>query len=124
MEICNEEKSKKIEAAIERLEQKFMRNVTPVEIAVELNISEDDVYSSMNEHFFANILSIDEQPQDQDDKEGTKYYIKDHHAELPENHQGQFVELTKAFIGAQKFATKAKLTQLMNSDDLSMTFFI
>ena len=39
------EKSKKIDATIEKLEQKLMRNVTPVEIAEELNISEDDVYT-------------------------------------------------------------------------------
>lgn len=80
------EKAKKIEATIEKLEQKLMRNVTPIEIATELNISENDVYTALNENFFANILSIDEHPQDQEDKEGTNFYIKDDHALLPEKH--------------------------------------
>src|SRR5690606_34830877 len=56
------EKAKKIDAAIEKLEQKYMRTITAKEIADELNITEEEVYTTMNEHFFANILSIDEQP--------------------------------------------------------------
>ena len=31
------------------------------EIASELKISVEEVYTTMNEHFFANLLSIDEQ---------------------------------------------------------------
>ncbi|WP_110929706.1 FliA/WhiG family RNA polymerase sigma factor [Bacillus massiliglaciei] len=80
------DKAKKIDAAIEKLEQKLMRNVTPREVAGELNISEDDVHTAMNEHYFANILSMDEQPLEQDDKESTNYHIKDEKAELPEEH--------------------------------------
>ena len=116
------EKSKKIEGAIERLEQKLMRNVTPNEIAAELNISEDEVYTAMNENFFANILSIDEHPQDQDDKEGTKYYIKDHHAELPENHVLQeelYEELSKMI---EKLNEKEQLVlQLFYKEELTLT---
>ena len=55
-----------------------------MKLQTELNISEDDVYTAINENFFANVLSIDEHPQDHDDKDGSKFYIKDHHAELPE----------------------------------------
>lgn len=78
------EKAKKIEAAIERLEQRLMRNVSVNEIAQELNISEEEVYSVMNEHFFANVLSIDEQPYDQEEKEGNAFIIRDERAEIPE----------------------------------------
>ncbi|MBP2240153.1 RNA polymerase sigma factor for flagellar operon FliA [Cytobacillus eiseniae] len=78
------EKAKKIEAAIERLEQKLMRNATIQEISSELNLPEEEVQSVMNEHFFANILSIDEKPSDQDDKEGQSFIIKDEGTEMPE----------------------------------------
>ena len=49
------EKAKKIDAAIERLEQRLMRNATIEEIAQELNMDQDDIYSTINEHFFAKI---------------------------------------------------------------------
>jgi RNA polymerase sigma factor FliA len=79
------EKAKRIEAVNEELEQKYMRNASPKEIADVLNIPEDEVYSALNENFFANILSMDENPQDQDDKEGN-FHIKDEKAILPEEH--------------------------------------
>lgn len=45
------DKAKKIESAIEKLQQRYMRNATIAEIAAELNMSEDEVVSTMNEHF-------------------------------------------------------------------------
>ncbi|WP_445488214.1 FliA/WhiG family RNA polymerase sigma factor [Niallia sp. 03133] len=78
------EKSKKIDAAIERLEQQKMRNVTIQEIADELNLSPEEVSSTMNEHFFANVLSIDEQLNDQEEKEGPCFVIRDNKREIPE----------------------------------------
>ncbi|MFE8699101.1 FliA/WhiG family RNA polymerase sigma factor [Cytobacillus sp. FJAT-54145] len=78
------EKSKRIEAAIEKLEQKYMRTVSAKEIALELNLTEEEVYTTMNEYFFANILSIDEQPNEQDEKEGQSFVLKDDKAEIPE----------------------------------------
>ncbi|MGP7817480.1 FliA/WhiG family RNA polymerase sigma factor [Niallia sp. 01092] len=78
------EKSKKIEAAIERLEQQKMRNVTVQEIAHELALTPEEVYSTMNEHFFANVLSIDEQLNDQEDKEGPSFVIRDDKTIIPE----------------------------------------
>ncbi|EIJ81475.1 RNA polymerase sigma factor SigD [Bacillus methanolicus PB1] len=78
------DKAKKIESAAEKLEQRYMRNVTPAEIAAELNISEDEVVSTMNEHFFANVLSIDEHPLEHDDKDGHSFVLKDEKAENPE----------------------------------------
>ncbi|MBX9972431.1 FliA/WhiG family RNA polymerase sigma factor [Cytobacillus firmus] len=76
------DKAKKIEAAIEKLEQRLMRNATVHEIAEEAEMQEDEVYSVMNEHFYANILSIDEQP-DAEEKDGS-YSIKDEKAIIPE----------------------------------------
>lgn len=77
------EKAKKIDAAIEKLEQRFMRNVTIEELAHELNLDEDEIYTTINEHFFANVLSIDEQPSD-DDRDSQSFTIKDEKSELPE----------------------------------------
>ena len=77
------EKAKKIEAAVEKLEQQHMRNISPKEIAQTLDISEEEVYSSMNEHFFANVLSMDESPQENEEKE-TGFHIKDTKAILPD----------------------------------------
>ena len=79
------EKSKKIEAAIEKLEQKLMRNITAKEIADELEITVEEVYATMNEHFFANVLSIDEQMNDSDEKESQSFSIRDDKTEIPED---------------------------------------
>jgi RNA polymerase sigma factor for flagellar operon FliA len=78
------EKAKKIESAIEKLEQRLARKATIQEISTEVNMPEEEVHSVMNEHFFANILSIDEKPSDQDDKEGQSFIIKDEGTEMPE----------------------------------------
>lgn len=78
------EKAKKIDAAIEKLEQRLMRNVTIEEISNELNMDEHEITATMNEHFFANVLSIDEQPNEHDDRDGQSFAIKDTKSELPE----------------------------------------
>ena len=78
------EKSKKIEATIEKLEQKLMRNITPQEIAEELDLTVEEVYATMNEHFFANVLSIDEQMNDNEEKDSQSFSIKDDKTVIPE----------------------------------------
>lgn len=78
------EKAKKIDAATERLEQKYMRNVTAKEVAEELGLTEEEVYFIMNEHFFSSILSINDHPKDQDDYDGQMFSIKDTKSDLPE----------------------------------------
>jgi RNA polymerase sigma factor FliA len=52
------EKAKKIEETIERLEQRYMRSVTAKEVAAELGMTEEEVYTVANENFFANVLSF------------------------------------------------------------------
>jgi len=79
------EKTKKVEAAIERLEQKYLRNVLPAEVAKDLEMSEDEVTNIMNEGFFANVLSIDDQNSDSDDQEHhSKLVLKDEKSVSPE----------------------------------------
>ncbi|MGE7917885.1 FliA/WhiG family RNA polymerase sigma factor [Viridibacillus sp. NPDC093762] len=78
------EKAKKLDAQIESLEQRLMRHVTPEEIAVTLDVPVDDIYQTMQEHFISNVLSMDEQSQDQDDHEGKSFIIRDDTVKTPE----------------------------------------
>lgn len=78
------EKTKKIESTIEKLEQTKMGNVSAEEIALELKITPEEVITTLNENFFANIISVDDNPSDQDDKEGKGFHFKDEKAIHPE----------------------------------------
>lgn len=78
------DKSKRIEAAIEKLEQQKMGKVNVLDIANELGMTEEEIYTTMNEQFFANVLSMDEQPLESDDKDSSFYTIRDKKTETPE----------------------------------------
>ncbi|HHW38905.1 MAG TPA: FliA/WhiG family RNA polymerase sigma factor [Bacillales bacterium] len=80
------EKNKKIEASIERLEQRFMRTVTVEEIAAEVELTEEEVNNVITEGFFAAILSMDESNKDSDEKEGLSFSIRDKNSLTPEEH--------------------------------------
>ncbi|HWL13574.1 MAG TPA: FliA/WhiG family RNA polymerase sigma factor [Ureibacillus sp.] len=77
------EKAKKMEAQIEKLEQRLMRTVTPDELAEHLELSVDEVYQTVQEHFFSSVLSINEQ-QDQEESEGKAFVIRDDRTRTPE----------------------------------------
>jgi RNA polymerase sigma factor for flagellar operon FliA len=78
------EKAKKIEAAAERLEQQYLRTVTTKEIAEELGLSQDEVVQTMNEGFFANVLSVEDQPKDSEEQENQSFSLKDDRVLTPE----------------------------------------
>ncbi|MFX3674080.1 MAG: FliA/WhiG family RNA polymerase sigma factor [Paenisporosarcina sp.] len=78
------EKAKRLEANIEELEQKLMRHATPEEIATHVNLPVDDVYRTVQEHFFSNVLSIDEQIHDNEEAEGKSFVIRDDSTKTPE----------------------------------------
>ncbi len=80
------EKIKKIESASDRLEQKLLRHASPAEIAAESGYSEEDVCQTMNEYFFAHVLSMDEQMNDNDENEKQTHVIKDELTPNPEDH--------------------------------------
>ena len=63
------EKAKKLEVQVEILEQKLMRHATPEELAEHMNVPVDEIHQTYQEHFFSNVLSINEQ-QDQEEAEG------------------------------------------------------
>lgn len=77
------EKSKKLEAKIEIMEQRLQRHVTPEEVAKDLGVSVDEVYQTMQEHLMSNVLSMDEYSIDQDDEIKT-FALKDNHIRTPE----------------------------------------
>lgn len=79
------EKSKKIDAATEQLEQEYMRNVTVKEVAEHVGMTEEEVQTTVSESFFANVLSMDETNNDSDEtKEAAGYNIKDKQSITPE----------------------------------------
>ena len=71
------EKAKKLEAKIEELEQRLLRHASAEEIANFVEIPVDDVYQTVQEHFFSNVLSIDEQLQDNDEVDAKSFVIRD-----------------------------------------------
>ena len=71
------EKSKKLELKIEELEQKLMRHASPEEIAEFVELPVEEVYQTVQEHFFSNVLSIDEQLTRNDEPENKSYVIRD-----------------------------------------------
>ncbi|MGE6258776.1 FliA/WhiG family RNA polymerase sigma factor [Heyndrickxia sporothermodurans] len=108
------EKAKKIEMTIDRLEQKLMRTVSIEEVAGYLGMTEDEVYQTVNEHFFANILSMDEHVNEMDEGETSGYVIKDDKSPSPEEFlikNEQIQELTKT------------ITQLSEKEQLVLSLF-
>ncbi len=77
------EKAKKMEAQIEKLEQKLMRHPTPEEVADHMNIPVVDIYQTVQEHYFSNLLSINEQ-HDSDETDSKKFVIRDELTKTPE----------------------------------------
>lgn len=108
------EKAKKIEAVIGKLEQKLMRHVTAADIATELEMSVEDVHSIVSESFFANVLSINEHLQDEDDKDSMQIALKDEKTKTPEE------QVLKQEL---YFQLKEALTQLNEKEQLVMSLF-
>lgn len=78
------EKAKKLESKIEELEQRLMRHVTADEIANFVEIPVEEVYQTVQEHFFSNVLSIDEQLQDNEEMDNKSFVIRDDSQKTPE----------------------------------------
>ncbi|QFF98557.1 FliA/WhiG family RNA polymerase sigma factor [Psychrobacillus glaciei] len=78
------EKAKKLEAKIEELEQTLMRHATADEIADYVEMPVEDVYQTVQEHFFSNVLSIDENLQDNEEMENKSFVIRDDSQKTPE----------------------------------------
>jgi RNA polymerase sigma factor for flagellar operon FliA len=115
------DKAKKIEAVYERLEQKYMRRVTAEEIATELHIQADDVYQTINENFFANLLSIDEQINDNEEDQQS-FVLKDDKSLSPDEQilkEEQLEELTQ--IITSLLEKEQLVLSLFYKDELTLT---
>lgn len=79
------EKTKKLEAFIERLEQEHLRKLHPSEIAQLAGLKEEEVYQIMSEGYFANVISLDDFSKNQEDsKEYLVQVVKDSRIRTPE----------------------------------------
>ena len=115
------EKAKKLEIQIEQLEQKLMRHVSPEELADHMNVPVDDIYQTYQEHFFSNVLSINEQ-QDQEEADGKAFTIRDDRTKTPEQ---QFVHselLGDLAENIQKLNEKEQLVlSLFYTEEMTLT---
>ncbi|QFT88891.1 RNA polymerase sigma-D factor [Bacillus sp. THAF10] len=78
------EKAKKIEAAMEELEQELMRNATLEEVSKQVSMPQDEVSTVIHEVFYANVLSMDDMPKDQEESHHGTYILKDEKTLSPE----------------------------------------
>ena len=78
------EKSKRIEAVTERLEQQYKRNVTIQEIAEALDSPTDEVESIITDSFFGSMISIDEEFTVNDRRDKIAHLIEDKRSLKPE----------------------------------------
>ncbi|GLC87375.1 FliA/WhiG family RNA polymerase sigma factor [Lysinibacillus piscis] len=115
------EKAKKLDAQIEQLEQRYMRHVTPEELAEHMNLSVDEVYQTVQEHFFSNVLSINEQ-QDQEETEGKSFVIRDEATKTPEQVVIKSELLEDLEESIQKLNEKEQLVlSLFYTEELTLT---
>ncbi|CAG9619687.1 FliA/WhiG family RNA polymerase sigma factor [Sutcliffiella rhizosphaerae] len=78
------EKAKRIEFSIEKLEQNLMRNATLEEVATAVSMPEEEVSSVIQEVFYANVLSMDEMPKENEEATQGTYVLKDEKTLTPE----------------------------------------
>lgn len=116
------EKTKKLEAKIEAMEQRLQRHVSAEEVAAELEIPINEVYQTMQEHLVSNVLSIDEQLQDFDDSEGKSFVIRDEVTKTPEQVAVQLELLKDLAENIKKLNEKEQLVlSMFYTDELTLT---
>ncbi|HLU21879.1 FliA/WhiG family RNA polymerase sigma factor [Lederbergia graminis] len=115
------EKVKKIDEVTNKLEQLLMRYPTPAEIAEETGLSEEEVSKTLNEDFFANILSIDEQSNDQDE-DSHFFVLKDENTITPEAQIIKSEWLQELAEAVQELNEKEQLVlSLFYNEELTLT---
>lgn len=116
------EKSKRIEAAIERLEQSLMRNATLQELAEELCMPEEEVAAITHEVFYSNVLSIDDMPKEQDDSTHQTYALKDESSISPEQELLKSEAIQQLIDQIEKLNDNEKLViSLFYKEELTLT---
>jgi len=115
------EKAKKMEAQVEALEQKLMRHASPEELAEHMNLPIEDVYQTVQEHFFSNVLSINEQ-QDQEETEGKSFVIRDNMMKTPEQSVVKAELINDLVENIQKLNDKEQLVlSLFYTEEMTLT---
>ena len=115
------EKAKKLEVQIEALEQKLMRHATPEELAQHMDITVEEVHQTYHEYFFSNVLSINEQ-QEQDEGEGKSFAIRDDQTKTPEQQMVQSELVEDLIENIQKLNEKEQLViSLFYTEELTLT---
>lgn len=116
------EKYKRVEAAIERLEQKHMRNVSSQEVADEIGMTEEEVEQVIAEGMFSNVVSMDDMRDAKDQKDAIGYHVKDKSTKTPEE------QLLKKELHGELVKTIKKLNEkeqmvisLFYQDELTLT---
>ena len=108
------EKGKKIDAVVERLEQKYKRNVTIEEIASEMGISIEEVEGTITDSFLGSMMSIDDEFLSNDRHDQMAHLIEDKQIEKPEQ------KLIKEEMIA---ALSEQLTHLNDKEQLVVSLF-
>lgn len=115
------EKAKKLDVQVEALEQKLMRHVTPEELAEHMSLPVEDVYQSVQEHFFANILSINEQ-QENEESDGKSFVIRDDVTKTPEQVVVKSELIQDLMENIQKLNEKEQLVlSLFYTEEMTLT---
>ncbi|MDG5470314.1 FliA/WhiG family RNA polymerase sigma factor [Jeotgalibacillus sp. ET6] len=116
------EKAKKVEAKIEELEQKNLRNAEPEEIAEALGMDVTEIYQITQEHLFANVLSMDEQSTDFEDSESPRFAIKDSKGLMPEEQivKNELIDDLSSLIG-QLNPKEQMVLSLFYTEELTLT---
>ncbi len=117
------EKMKKLDQIILTLEQKYLRNVTPEEIAEETNLPLDEVNSLLGESYLANILSIDDHTnQKAEAQEPQSFVLRDEKVKTPEEsllYSEKIKELQEAI--AKLSRNEQLVLNLFYKEDLTFT---
>lgn len=115
------EKTKKMDALIEKMEQRLQRHVTPEEVADELNITVDEVFQTVREHFASNILSMEERLQD-NESDHKSFSIRDESIRTPEQEVMQAELIQDLSTSILKLNDKEQLVlSLFYTEELTLT---
>ncbi|SHF52145.1 FliA/WhiG family RNA polymerase sigma factor [Ornithinibacillus halophilus] len=118
------DKIKKVEQLSQELEQKLQREPTSKEIAKYVDMSVDEVETTIKNSLFANVLSIEDKGKNQDNefKEGIGYSIPDKKSGQPEENVLQNEIIKELLQGIQHLNEKEQMIlSLFYQEELTFT---
>ncbi|PRO65206.1 FliA/WhiG family RNA polymerase sigma factor [Alkalicoccus urumqiensis] len=116
------EKTKKLERASEKLEQKLGREPSAAEIAEELSLTETEVFETMKDSFHSHMLSVDEKTGEEGGEETYVQTLADEKAERPDARLDLLAD--KELLGAavQKLNDKEQtVIALFYTEEMTLT---